>query len=308
MRHSGTDLVVTARAPVELRRRRQVPHPPAPVPPALHRVDAAPHPRQVQRRHLAGPAASGAVATRTHAPTLRTPAHPRRPARARFPGPPVPGAQTYPNGLGLLGSSAMATITAYGEWISPISAQALTANVRRLSSPTVVGDEIWWSEDRPAEGGRLTVMARRGDGALVELLPAPWNARSRVHEYGGRSYLPVPGPDSPGLVFVHFPDQRLYRLDPGAQAPVPLTPVPTEDTAPRYADLVLTGSEVLCVRERHHRDGLDRHVVAVPLDGSAADDPAAVREVVGGSHFLANPRLSPDGRRLAWLAWDHPRM
>ncbi len=202
----------------------------------------------------------------------------------------------------------MATITAYGEWISPISAQALTANVRRLSSPTVVGDEIWWSEDRPAEGGRLTVMARRGDGALVELLPAPWNARSRVHEYGGRAYLPVPGPDSPGLVFVHFPDQRLYRLDPGAQAPVPLTPAPTEDTAPRYADLVLTGSEVLCVRERHHRDGLDRHVVAVPLDGSAADDPAAVREVVGGSHFLANPRLSPDGRRLAWLAWDHPRM
>src|SRR5690606_24338146 len=202
----------------------------------------------------------------------------------------VPGAQTYPNGLGLLGSSAMATITAYGEWISPISAQALTANVRRLSSPTVVGDEIWWSEDRPAEGGRLTVMARRGDGALVELLPAPWNARSRVHEYGGRSYLPVPGPDSPGLVFVHFPDQRLYRLDPGAQAPVPLTPAPTEDTAPRYADLVLTGSEVLCVRERHHRDGLDRHVVAVPLDGSAADAPAAVREVVGGSHFLANPR------------------
>lgn len=202
----------------------------------------------------------------------------------------------------------MANVTAYGEWISPISAEALTTAARRLSYPTVVGDEIWWSEDRPAEGGRLTVMARRADSSLSELLPAPWNARSRVHEYGGRAYLPVPGPDGVALVFVHFADQRLYRLDPGADAPVPLTPPPDESAASRYADLVLAGPEVLCVRERHHGGDLDRHVVAVPLDGSAADDPAAVREVAGGSRFLANPRLSPDGRHLAWLAWDHPQM
>jgi dipeptidyl aminopeptidase/acylaminoacyl peptidase len=199
------------------------------------------------------------------------------------------------------------TVTRYGEWPSPIDARALTAAARRMRFPALVGDEIWWSEDRPAEAGRTTVMARRADGTVVELLPAPWNARSRVHEYGGRSFLAGPGS---ALVFAHFDDQRLYRLDPGAAAPVPLTPAPDETAGTRYADPVLSpdGGEVWCVRERHRGRDLDRHIVAVPLDGRAAGDPAAVREIAGGSRFLAHPRPSPDGSRLAWLAWDHPDM
>ena len=202
------------------------------------------------------------------------------------------------------------TVTPYGEWVSPISATALTAAARRLSFPAVVGDEIWWTEDRPGEGGRTTVMARRADGEIAELLPPPWCARTRVHEYGGRSFLAVPGPDGPALVFAHLADQRLYRLDPGTDSPAPLTPEPSRPGGLRYADLVGApdGTEIWCVRERHGDGDLDRHIVAVPLDGRAAKDPAAVREVVGDSRFLANPRLSPDGTRLAWLAWDHPNM
>jgi dipeptidyl aminopeptidase/acylaminoacyl peptidase len=213
------------------------------------------------------------------------------------------------------------TVTPYGEWVSPISAAALTTSARGLGFPVLVGDEVWWNEDRPAEAGRTTVLARRVDGRIEELLPAPWGARSRVHEYGGRSFLAVPGPATgPALVFANLTDQRLYRLDPGgAGRPVPLTPEPAVPAGLRYADLVLSpdGTEILCVRERH-RDGqdgepgqagdLDRQIVAVPVDGRAATDPAAVREVVGGSRFLANPRVSPDGTRLAWLAWDHPAM
>jgi dipeptidyl aminopeptidase/acylaminoacyl peptidase len=202
------------------------------------------------------------------------------------------------------------TVTPYGEWVSPISATAMTAAARRLSFPAVVGDEVWWSEDRPHEGGRTAVMARRGDGTLAELLPAPWSARNRVHEYGGRSFLAAPGPDGPALVFVNFADQRLYRLDPATDPPSPLTPEPSEDDEVRYADPVLSpdGSAVWCVRERLHGGDVHRHLVAVPLDSSAGKDPAAVRELVGGSRFLANPRPSPDGTRLAWLAWDHPNM
>lgn len=203
------------------------------------------------------------------------------------------------------------TVTPYGEWVSPITATDLTAAARRLAFPALVDGEIWWLEDRPAEGGRTTVMARRRDGSVAELLPAPWGARSRVHEYGGRAYLPLPA-DHGGrsLVFANFTDQRLYRLDPGAHRPVPLTPEPAAPAALRYADLVLSpdATEVWCVRERHHGGDLDRAIVAVPTDGRAAGDPAAVREVVGGSTFLAHPRLSPDRTRLAWLAWDHPNM
>jgi dipeptidyl aminopeptidase/acylaminoacyl peptidase len=202
------------------------------------------------------------------------------------------------------------TTTPYGEWVSPISAADITAATRRLGFPALVGDEVWWAEDRPAEGGRTTVMARRADRNLVELLPAPWAARSRVHEYGGRAFIAVPSPAGPVLAFVNFNDQRLYRLDPGADRPVPLTPRSARFAALRYADLVLSpdASEIWCVRERHHDGDLDRHLVAVPTDGRAARDPAAIRELVGGSRFLAHPRLSPDGSRLAWLAWDHPRM
>lgn len=202
------------------------------------------------------------------------------------------------------------TITPYGEWPSPITARALTAGARRLNFPVLVGDEVWWVEDRPDEAGRTTVMARDAGGTTVDLLPPPWDARTRVHEYGGRCFLAVPGPGAPALVFTHATDQRLYRWDRGAAAPLPLTPEPAEPAGLRYADPVLSpdGTQVWCVRERHRDGDLDRHLVAVPLDGSGSADPATVREIVGGSRFLAHPRPSPDGTRLAWLAWDHPNM
>ncbi|GAB3421719.1 prolyl oligopeptidase family serine peptidase [Flindersiella endophytica] len=184
----------------------------------------------------------------------------------------------------------------------------LTEAGRPVSFSSIVGDEIWWSETQLDKGGRTAVMARRADGTVSELLPEPWNARSRVHEYGGVSWVAVPGAGdggSPALVFANFADQRLYRLDPGAAEPVALTPEPSEPAGLRYADLRLTadGTEVLAVRERHQGKEISRHIVAVPVSGDGE-----VREIVGGSHFLAFPRISPDGSRLAWLAWDHPNM
>jgi dipeptidyl aminopeptidase/acylaminoacyl peptidase len=199
------------------------------------------------------------------------------------------------------------TIAPYGEWQSPITATMLTEAGRPLSFASIVGEEIWWSEMQLDKGGRTAVMVRRADGEIAELLPEPWNARSRVHEYGGVSWIAVPAPASGGsyaLVFANFADQRLYRLDPGSEKPVSLTPEPESPGALRYADLRLgpDGTEVLAVRERHQGKEISRHIVAVALDGSG------VREIVGGSDFLAHPRVSPDGTRLAWLAWDHPNM
>ncbi|MGV9773024.1 hypothetical protein ACWDS7_13505, partial [Streptosporangium sp. NPDC003464] len=119
----------------------------------------------------------------------------------------------------------------YATWPSPISSTGVARSGLRLGFPTVLGGEVWWTEDRPAEGGRTTIVHRAADGVCRELLAAPWSARTRVHEYGGRSYAVVPGG---GVVFANLTDQRLYLLLPGAE-PRPITPVP--------GPLPITGSQ-----------------------------------------------------------------
>nr|WP_234537731.1 prolyl oligopeptidase family serine peptidase [Streptomyces shenzhenensis] len=196
---------------------------------------------------------------------------------------------------------------AYGSWPSPVDAALAAAHDGFAEWVGFVGDEPWWTEPRPAEGGRRTLV-RGGTGESV--LPAPWNVRSRVIEYGGRPWAGAVPDDGgqPLLVFVHFDDQRLYRYQPG-EAPRPLTP-----PGPRWVDpqLLLDRGEVWCVLEEFTGDtptDVRRVLAAVPLDGSAADDRAAVRELTDGRHrFVTGPRLTHDGRRAAWLAWDHPRM
>ncbi|GHE28485.1 acyl-peptide hydrolase [Streptosporangium violaceochromogenes] len=188
----------------------------------------------------------------------------------------------------------------YGTWPSPISTTGVARSRLRLAFPTVLGEETWWSEDRPTEGGRTTIVHRDARGTCRELLPAPWNARTRVHEYGGRSYAVVPGE---GVVFAEFSDQRLHLLLPGAE-PRPITPAPAQEAALRYADPLVRDGQVWCVRERHREDGrISRSIVSVPLDGEGEP-----REWVTGSDFYACPALSPDGGHLAYICWDHPRM
>ncbi|MBT2412717.1 S9 family peptidase [Streptomyces sp. ISL-12] len=202
---------------------------------------------------------------------------------------------------------------AYGSWPSPIDAALAAAHGGRPDDVGFVGEEVWWTEPRPAEGGRRSLVRRRADGGEEDLLPAPWNVRSRVIEYGGRPWAAAPDGDGPLVVFVDFADQRLYRWRPGDE-PRPLTPVSAVGGGLRWAEPqpLPERGEVWCVLEEFTGEGpgdVRRVLAAVPLDGSAAEDRAAVRELSDGRHrFVTGPRLSPDGRRAAWLAWDHPRM
>ncbi len=196
----------------------------------------------------------------------------------------------------------MPEVAPYGSWTSPLTADSIVAGQHAAGGGRFVGEDIWWLEARPSEKGRYAIRRKSGD-----VLVAPWNARTRVHEYGGGAWTATPD----GIVvFAEFSDQRLYRLDEPGGRPVPLTPEPPRPGAWRYAELqILRVGEIWCVRERHADDAtITRDIAAVPIDGSAAGDPSRIRSVVGGSHFLANPRISPDGRRLAWLAWEHPQM
>ncbi len=204
----------------------------------------------------------------------------------------------------------------YGAWPSPISAADVARGQRLPSFPRIAGQDVWWQERLPDEGGRVTVVHCGPDGGPNSLLPAPWNARTRVHEYGGLSYLPVPADGGPEIVFANYADQRLYLTSgtaAGSAGPRPLTPAAPEGPgyqSLRYADFTLSPDrqEIWCVRERHNDGAIDRAIIAVPLDSSAADDPAAIRELVTGADFFAFPTPSPDGTRLAWICWNHPRM
>ncbi|MCX5193470.1 prolyl oligopeptidase family serine peptidase [Streptomyces sp. NBC_00249] len=205
----------------------------------------------------------------------------------------------------------------YGSWPSPIDAALAAAHDGRPEYLAAVGPEVWWTEPRPEEGGRRTLVRRPADGrAARSVLPAPWNVRSRLTEYGGQ---PWAGTEQTGkgplVVFVHHPDQRLYAYEPdapGAPGPRPLTPLSAVGGGLRWADPVLRGGEVWCVLEEFTGPAptdVRRVTAAVPLDGSAAGDRSAVRELTDDRHrFRTGPKLSPDGRRAAWLVWDHPRM
>ncbi|MDP9845735.1 prolyl oligopeptidase family serine peptidase [Streptosporangium lutulentum] len=188
----------------------------------------------------------------------------------------------------------------YATWPSPISTSGVARSGLRLGFPTTLGEEVWWTEDRPTEGGRSTIVHRGADGTHRELLTAPWSARTRVHEYGGRSYAVVP---DGGVVFTNFSDQRIYLLAPGAE-PRPITPEPELHAGLRYAEMVVRDGQIWCVQERHHRNGrVSRSIVSIPLHGE--DEP---REWVSGSDFYASLTLSPDGEHLAFICWNHPRM
>ncbi|MBK3633239.1 S9 family peptidase, partial [Streptomyces sp. MBT97] len=201
----------------------------------------------------------------------------------------------------------------YGSWPSPVDATLAASHDGRPEYVGFVGDEVWWTAPRPAEQGRRTLVRRRADGTQESVLPAPWNVRSRVVEYGGHPWTGVLHEGRPLVVFVHFTDQRLYRYEQGVP-PRPLTPLSPVGGGLRWAEPQVSpaGDEVWCVLEEFTGGAptdVRRVLAAVPLDGSAADDRAAVRELTDDRHrFVTGARLSPDGRRAAWLAWDHPRM
>ncbi|MGW6733840.1 dipeptidyl-peptidase 5 [Streptomyces sp. NPDC055013] len=202
---------------------------------------------------------------------------------------------------------------AYGSWPSPIDAALAATHDGHPEYVGFVGDEAWWTEPRPTEGGRRTLVRRRADGTEESVLPAPWNVRSRVVEYGGQPWAGEVADGLPLVVFVDFADQRLYRYEEGAE-PRPITPVSSVGGGLRWAEpqLRLDLGEVWCVLEEFTGEGptdVRRVLAAVPLDGSAADSREAVRELTDDRHrFITGARISPDGRRAAWLVWDHPRM
>ena len=185
----------------------------------------------------------------------------------------------------------------YGSWKSPITTSLIVSGAVGLGQIAIDGDDVYWVEMRPSEGGRMVIVRRGPDGTTTDVTPTPFSVRTKVHEYGGGAFLVANGV----VYFSNFADQRLYRQEDGG-VPVAITP----ETPLRYADGVFDGDRgrIICVREDHTGDGEPVNAI-VAVDASGA----GLQQVLySGSDFCAAPRLSPDGGRLAWLAWDHPNM
>lgn len=192
----------------------------------------------------------------------------------------------------------------YGSWPTPITSELVVRAAAGLGGVSLNGDTVVWSELRPEEGGRTQLVRRTGDGPPVDLLPAGANARTAAHEYGGGAWW-VAGTT---VWFADWADQRLYTVSANSMA-VPMTPEPEVPRGDRWADgcVAAEGRWVLAVREHHPVGGGPAEVTneIVVID---ANREFAPRAVVTGPDFVSDPRLSPDGRRLAWLQWSHPDM
>ena len=160
------------------------------------------------------------------------------------------------------------------------------------------GDDLYWSELRPYEGGRIVVCRRNPDGSTEDVTPSGFNARSRVHEYGGGHYAARDGT----VFFTNFKDQRLYRQDRGG-APQPITP----DADVRHADMLVDAARgsVIAIREDHTTGAPEPVNTIVSVDAEGRRPPITL---VSGNDFYSTPKLSPDGNRLAWQTWNHPNM
>ena len=187
------------------------------------------------------------------------------------------------------------TVAPCGSWSSPLSAADAVAAGVRLSQLQLDGTTLYWLEQRPLERGRCVIVACEPDGARRDVTPPAYNVRSKVHEYGGGAYVV----NNNVVYFANADDQRWYCQRGEAIRPV------TPDDGRRYADAIVDTlyERLIAVGEEHLAD-------AEPVNSLCAIrlEDRSVHCLHRGHDFYSSPRLSPNGRRLAWLAWDHPNM
>ena len=186
----------------------------------------------------------------------------------------------------------------YGSWLSPITTDLITSTAIGIGHIAVDGDNIYWNELRAWDKGRTVVVRRNPDGEINDVTPDGFNVRSRVHEYGGGSSTVADGT----VYFSNFIDQRLYQQKPGVE-PQPITP----EISMRYGDGIIDNQRrrIICVCEDHTQQWKEpiNKIVAVDLAGNSNP-----KVLVSGNDFYIAPRLSADGKYLAWLTWNHPNM
>ena len=189
----------------------------------------------------------------------------------------------------------------YGSWKSPITSDLIVSGTIGLGPVVIDGEDIYWIEMRPLEGGRNVLVRRTPDGQTADRTMHPNNIRTRAHEYGGGDFAVANGT----IYFSNFADQRLYRQTPDSE-PQPLTPA-AQGGVVCYADSAIDQQRdrLICVREDNTTGSPEPVNTLISIN---LQDCQEVRVLAGGADFYSSPRLSPDGTKLAWLSWNHPNM
>lgn len=189
-------------------------------------------------------------------------------------------------------------IAPYGSWKSPITADLIVAGTIGLGQIVLDGPDVYWIEGRPAEAGRNVIVRRTADGKIADVTPSPFNARTRVNEYGGGAFTVKDGT----IYFSNFADQSLYKQIPESEPQV-LTAVPDQ----RYGDAVIDKQRgrIICVCEDHSSGGHEPINTLVSINLNNGED---IKVIASGSDFYSSPRISSDGNKLAWLSWNHPNL
>ena len=187
----------------------------------------------------------------------------------------------------------------YGSWKSPITSDLIVVGSIGLGQLVMDGDAVYWTEGRPSENGRNALVKWTPENGIEELSAAGFNIRSRVHEYGGGAYAV----HDDVIYFTNFVDQRLYVQYPHSE-PEPLT----LSEPLRFADGTVDTQRgrLFCIREDHSANGQEPSNALVSLNLDSYNESGTV--LASGRNFYASPRLSPNGRQLAWLSWNHPNM
>ena len=189
-------------------------------------------------------------------------------------------------------------VAPYGSWKSPIASELIVKETIKLGQIFLDGSEVYWSESRPAEGGRNVIVKWSPGGNTGDLTPEPFDVRTRVHEYGGGAFLVSNG----AIYFSNFTDQGLYKQGCGS-APRPLT----SPGAKRYGDIIVDKlrNRLICVKEDHSSEESEpvNTIVALNLTKNGPE-----QVLIAGNDFYSSPRISPDGSSLAWLNWNHPNL
>jgi len=185
-------------------------------------------------------------------------------------------------------------IAPYGSWKSPITPELLSTRYNYIDQMIADGSAIYWTEVRPSEKGRFALMSKRDNEEPVEMLGPKFNFRTAVHEYGGGAFAAKDNL----IFFSNFSDGKIYFFDGSDAKPV------TEAGDFRYADLLYDSASrrLICIREDHSQDDVINSIISIDIDTGE------VLQLASGNDFYSSPKLSPDGKKLAWLTWNHPDM
>ncbi len=199
----------------------------------------------------------------------------------------------------------------FGSWPSPLSAETVAGKSLRFGLLQSLKDYIYWTECRPNEQGRCVIVRQKlastnstaSSLQAQDLLPPPFSARSSVHEYGGGEFLV----SSHTLYFINAEDQQIYSIsiDSNSQSPVQIT----HAAHYRFTDICLDThhNRLICACEIHDKNAPHPKNCLAQINLAEQLD-QRISILVDGHDFYANPRLSPDGKKLSWLSWNLPNM